>query len=72
MHPNEIQIPDECRADPYMDRGVARPDSLGSITQIYLGRAGARRLSKLMGSAVHRVVRLARDREITVVAERFR
>jgi hypothetical protein len=55
-----------------MDRGVARPDSLGSITQIYLGRAGARRLSKLMGSAVHRVVRLARDREITVVAERFR
>jgi two-component system sensor histidine kinase KdpD len=43
-----------------------------NITQIYLGRAGSRRLSKLLGSTVHRVVRLARDREITVVAERFR
>ncbi len=43
-----------------------------NITQIYLGRAGARTLSRLMGSTVHRVVRLARDREITVVAERFR
>jgi K+-sensing histidine kinase KdpD len=43
-----------------------------NITQIYLGRAGAQRFSKLLGSTVHRVVRLARDREITVVAERFR
>ncbi|HLY20805.1 MAG TPA: universal stress protein [Bryobacteraceae bacterium] len=43
-----------------------------NITQIYLGRSGASSLSKLMGSTVHRVVRLARDREITVVAERFR
>lgn len=43
-----------------------------NITQIYLGRAGRRPMSWLMGSTVHGVVRLARDREITVVAERFR
>ncbi len=43
-----------------------------NITQIYLGRAGARPFMRLLGSTVHRVVRLARDREITVVAERFR
>jgi two-component system sensor histidine kinase KdpD len=43
-----------------------------NITQIYLGRAGAQPFTRLLGSTVHRVVRLARDREITVVAERFR
>jgi two-component system, OmpR family, sensor histidine kinase KdpD len=37
-----------------------------NITQIFLGRAGGVR------STVHKVVRQARDREITVVAERLR
>jgi two-component system, OmpR family, sensor histidine kinase KdpD len=43
-----------------------------NITQIFLGRAGRRPMSWLLGSTVHGVVRLARDREITVVAERLR
>jgi two-component system sensor histidine kinase KdpD len=43
-----------------------------NITQIFLGRAGARPLWGGVGSTVHKVVRLARDREITVVAERLR
>jgi two-component system sensor histidine kinase KdpD len=43
-----------------------------NITQIYLGRAGAKALWGGVGSTVHKVVRLARDREITVVAERLR
>lgn len=43
-----------------------------NITQIYLGRAAAKPFVKVLGSTVHRVVRLARDREITVVAERLR
>ncbi len=43
-----------------------------NITQIFLGRAGAKGFWGGVGSTVHRVVRLARDREITVVAERFR
>lgn len=42
-----------------------------NITQIFLGRAATRRWH-VLGSTVHRVVRLARDREITVVAERLR
>jgi len=43
-----------------------------NITQIYLGRAGAKALCGGVGSTVHKVVRQARDREITVVAERLR
>jgi two-component system sensor histidine kinase KdpD len=43
-----------------------------NITQIFLGRAGAKPLWKLTDGTVHRVVRLARDREITIVAERRR
>jgi two-component system sensor histidine kinase KdpD len=43
-----------------------------NITQIYLGRAGAKALWGGVGSTVNKVVRLARDREITVVAERLR
>jgi len=43
-----------------------------NITQIFLGRAGANALWSGVGSTVHRVVRQARDREITVVAERRR
>jgi two-component system sensor histidine kinase KdpD len=43
-----------------------------NITQIFLGRAGARAIWGGVGSTVHRVVRQARDREITVVAERLR
>jgi len=42
-----------------------------NITQIFLGRAGAKSLWRV-ASTVHRVVRLARDREITIVAERRR
>jgi len=42
------------------------------VTQIFLGRAGAKPLRMVTGSTVHRVVRLARDREITIVAERRR
>lgn len=42
-----------------------------NITQIFLGRAGAKSLWRA-ASTVHRVVRLARDREITIVAERRR
>jgi two-component system sensor histidine kinase KdpD len=41
-----------------------------NITQIYLGRAGAKALWGGVCSTVHKVVRQARDREITVVAER--
>jgi two-component system sensor histidine kinase KdpD len=43
-----------------------------NITQIFLGRAGLKGLMRVMGSTVHRVVRLAREREITIVAERRR
>jgi two-component system sensor histidine kinase KdpD len=43
-----------------------------NITQIFLGRAGARGFWRGVGSTVHKVVRQARDREITVVAERLR
>jgi K+-sensing histidine kinase KdpD len=43
-----------------------------NITQIFLGRAGARAIWGGVGSTVHKVVRLARDREITIVAERLR
>ena len=43
-----------------------------NITQIFLGRAGAKVLWGGVWSTVHKVVRLARDREITVVAERLR
>jgi two-component system sensor histidine kinase KdpD len=43
-----------------------------NITQIYLGRAGAHGFWGGVGSTVHKVVRQARDREITVVAERLR
>jgi two-component system sensor histidine kinase KdpD len=43
-----------------------------NITQIFLGRAGARGFWGGVGSTVHKVVRQARDREITVVAERLR
>jgi two-component system sensor histidine kinase KdpD len=43
-----------------------------NITQIFLGRAGAKALWNLTDGTVHRVVRLARDREITIVAERRR
>ncbi len=43
-----------------------------NITQIFLGRAGEKPLWKLTDGTVHRVVRLARDREITIVAERRR
>jgi two-component system, OmpR family, sensor histidine kinase KdpD len=43
-----------------------------NVTQIYLGRAGAKPLWGGIGSTVHKVVRQARDREITVVAERLR
>ena len=43
-----------------------------NITQIFLGRAGAKALWGGVGSTVHKVVRQARDREITVVAERLR
>jgi len=42
-----------------------------NITQIFLGRAGSKALWRA-ASTVHRVVRLARDREITIVAERRR
>ena len=42
-----------------------------NVTQIYLGRAGVRAFWGV-GSTVHKVVRQARDREITVVAERLR
>ena len=43
-----------------------------NITQIFLGRAGAKALWGGVASTVHKVVRQARDREITVVAERLR
>jgi two-component system sensor histidine kinase KdpD len=43
-----------------------------NITQIYLGRAGGPQWYSMLRSTAHRVVRLARDREITVVAERLR
>jgi len=44
-----------------------------NITQIFLGRSATRRFwGGMRASTVHRVVRLARDREITVVAERLR
>ena len=43
-----------------------------NITQIFLGRAGARAPWGGLMSTVHKVVRQARDREITVVAERLR
>ena len=43
-----------------------------NITQIFLGRAGSKPLWKLTDGTVPRVVRLARDREITIVAERRR
>jgi two-component system sensor histidine kinase KdpD len=43
-----------------------------NITQIFMGRAGVPRGYGVIKSTVHRVVRLARDREITVVAERRR
>jgi two-component system sensor histidine kinase KdpD len=43
-----------------------------NITQIFLGRAVTPRWYGVVKSTVHRVVRLARDREITVVAERLR
>jgi two-component system sensor histidine kinase KdpD len=42
-----------------------------NITQIFLGRAGAHGLWGAQ-STVHKVVRQARDREITIVAERLR
>jgi two-component system sensor histidine kinase KdpD len=42
------------------------------VTQIFLGRAVKKPLWKVTGSTLHRVVRLARDREITIVAERRR
>ncbi|HTT64892.1 MAG TPA: universal stress protein [Bryobacteraceae bacterium] len=41
-----------------------------NITQIFLGRAGGQAFWRGVGSTVHKVVRLAREREITVVAER--
>jgi len=43
-----------------------------NITQIFLGRAGAQSPWGGLMSTVHKVVRQARDREITVVAERLR
>jgi two-component system sensor histidine kinase KdpD len=43
-----------------------------NITQIFMGRAGRGRWYGVVKSTVHRVVRLAREREITVVAERLR
>jgi two-component system sensor histidine kinase KdpD len=43
-----------------------------NITQVFLGRAGAHRFWGGVGSTVHKVVSQARDREITVVAERLR
>ncbi len=43
-----------------------------NITQIFLGRTAAKSLLGGVLSTVHRVVRLARDREITIVAERLR
>ncbi|HTQ53743.1 MAG TPA: sensor histidine kinase KdpD [Bryobacteraceae bacterium] len=43
-----------------------------NITQIFMGRTGSARWYGVVKSTVHRVVRLARDREITVVAERLR
>jgi two-component system sensor histidine kinase KdpD len=43
-----------------------------NITQIFLGRAGAHGLLAGTQSTVHKVVRQARDREITIVAERLR
>lgn len=43
-----------------------------NITQIFLGRAGKRPFWGGVGSTVHKVVRQARDREITIVAERLR
>jgi len=43
-----------------------------NVTQIFLGRSSATNLFGGFCSTVHRVVRLARDREITVVAERLR
>jgi two-component system sensor histidine kinase KdpD len=43
-----------------------------NITQIFLGRTGAKSLWAGVWSKVHRIVRLARDREITIVAERLR
>lgn len=43
-----------------------------NVTQIFLGRTGAKSGLSVTGSTVHRVVRLARDREITIVAERRR
>jgi hypothetical protein len=42
------------------------------VTQIFLGRPGSGRLWGVIDSTAHRVVRLARDREITIVAERRR
>ncbi|MFN7995985.1 MAG: histidine kinase [Bryobacteraceae bacterium] len=43
-----------------------------NITQIFLGRAAIKAFWKVANSTVHRVVRMAKDREITVVAERRR
>jgi two-component system, OmpR family, sensor histidine kinase KdpD len=43
-----------------------------NITQIFLGRAGAQTPWAGFMSTVHKVVRQARDREITIVAERLR
>ena len=43
-----------------------------NITQIFLGRTGSKSLWAGVLSTVHRVVRQARDREITIVAERLR
>jgi two-component system sensor histidine kinase KdpD len=42
-----------------------------NVTQIFLGRAG-RRIWPVTTGTVYRVVRLARDREITIVAQRRR
>ncbi len=42
------------------------------VTQIFLGRTAAKSFWGGVLSTVHRVVRLARDREITIVAERLR
>jgi len=43
-----------------------------NVSQIFLGRPGNLRWWKIGDSVVERVVRLARDREITIVAERRR
>ena len=41
-----------------------------NVTQIFLGRTSAPRIWPVTTGTVYRVVRLARDREITIVAER--